>query len=122
MRNTKQRNLILSIVEDSTSHLDAYQIYDLCKKVIPNISLGTVYRNLGNLVDSGLIVRLKVFDTYRYDKNTRHSHFICNKCHKIIDIFDDNYANIKYIGDNLVTDYEIKYKGICRECMERNDY
>lgn len=122
MRNTKQRNLILSIINSSFDHLDAYHIYDLCKKEIPNISLGTVYRNLASLVDDGILIKIKVMDTYRYDKNIKHSHFICNKCSNIIDVFDDNNINKKFIDGNLVTDYEIKYKGICKNCMERKDY
>lgn len=121
MRNTKQRELIYSIVNSSNSHLDAYHIYDLCKKEIPNISLGTVYRNLSNLVDDKLIIRIKVSDMDRYDKNILHSHFICDKCNEIYDIFDDDYSSKKYINGNLVTGYEIKYKGICKKCMEGND-
>lgn len=121
MRNTKQRELIYSIINSSNNHLDAYQIYDLCRREIPNISLGTVYRNLSNLVDDKLIIRIKVSDMDRYDKNILHSHFICDKCNDIIDIFDDDYSSKKYINGNLVTDYEIKYKGICKKCMEGND-
>ena len=52
MRNTKQNSLIFNIINNSYSHLDAYSIYELCKKEIPNISLGTVYRNLTSLVNN----------------------------------------------------------------------
>ena len=47
MKNTKQRSVILSIINNSNNHLDAYEIYDMAKRAIRNISLGTVYRNLG---------------------------------------------------------------------------
>ena len=49
MKNTKQKKVILDIINNSNNHLDAYQIYDEARKQISNISLGTVYRNLGGL-------------------------------------------------------------------------
>lgn len=118
MRNTKQNSLIFNIINNSYSHLDAYNIYELCKKEIPNISLGTVYRNLASLVNNHKIMRIKIDGIYRYDKNIRHSHFICHKCGCIIDIFDDGFKDIKTIDGNIVDDYEIKYKGICKKCMK----
>ena len=50
LRNTKQRELILSVVNNSCEHLTTEEIYLLCKDKINNISLGTVYRNLNTLV------------------------------------------------------------------------
>ena len=50
MRNTKQKEIILNIVNNSSNHLNANSIYLKAKEVMPNISLGTVYRNLNNLV------------------------------------------------------------------------
>ncbi|MBQ8192608.1 MAG: transcriptional repressor [Bacilli bacterium] len=121
MRNTKQRDLIYSIVNNSNEHLDAYHIYELCRKEIPNISLGTVYRNLSNLIEAKKIIKIKVLGFDRYDKNINHSHFICDKCNCIIDVFDNNCYLNSIVDGNLVTDYEIKYKGICKKCMEGND-
>lgn len=121
MRNTKQKNLIFKIVDNSNSHLDAYSIYELCKKEIPNISLGTVYRNLSGLVCDGFIKEIKVDGINRYDKNTPHCHFICSNCNNIIDIFDDKFNDIEMIDGNIVDDYEIKFKGICKKCIEGKD-
>lgn len=121
MRNTKQKNLIYQIVDNSISHLDAYSIYKLCKKEMPNISLGTVYRNLSNLVSENKIKKIKIDSIDRYDKNIFHYHFICRKCKSIIDISGDNFKDIKTIDGNLVDDYEIKFKGICKKCLEGKD-
>jgi len=121
MRNTKQRDLILSIVNNSSSHLDAYHIYELSRKEIPNISLGTVYRNLSNLVNDNKIIKLTVSGIERYDKNIIHSHFICNKCNTIIDVFDNYSLENNDINGNIVTGYEVKYKGICKKCKEGMD-
>jgi len=118
MRDTKQKNLIYSIINNSNCHYDAYHIYELCREEIPNISLGTVYRNLSNLVYEGKIIKIKVNGFDRYDKNIRHAHFICNYCGDIIDIFEDFINCKENINENLVMDYEIKFKGICKKCIE----
>lgn len=60
MKNTKQKKVILDIINNSNNHLDAYQIYDEARKQISNISLGTVYRNLGGLENDNLIISLMV--------------------------------------------------------------
>ena len=121
MRNTKQRELIFKIIDNSCNHLNAYQVYELAKLEMPNISLGTVYRNLSNLVKYNKIRELEIFGTLRFDKKDQHMHFICNKCNDIIDIFDCILGDDKYINGNLVMDYDIKLNGICKKCMEGND-
>lgn len=121
MRNTKQRNLILKIVNNSYDHLTAYQIYELARDEISNISLGTVYRNLSSLESNGKIRKLDIDGNLRFDKSSRHIHFICDKCNSIIDIFDDAFGDDKYIDGNLVMDYDIKLKGICKECIGRKE-
>ena len=118
MKYSKQRELIFNTVLWSNDHPTAEMVYNVVRKEIPNISLGTVYRNLASLVDNHKIIRIKIDGIYRYDKNIRHSHFICHKCGCIIDIFDDGFKDIKTIDGNIVDDYEIKYKGICKKCMK----
>ena len=80
MKNTKQKKGILDIINNSNNHLDAYQIYDEARKQIYNISLGTVYRNLGGLENDNLIISLMVNGVKHYDKVIPHYHFICKKC------------------------------------------
>ena len=58
MKNTKQKELILNIINNNYNHLSADEIYKKCQKTISNISLGTVYRNLNNLVKEQKIKRL----------------------------------------------------------------
>ena len=120
MRNTKQRELILSVINNSYDHLTAEEIYLMCKGRINNISLGTVYRNLNTLVSLGLIKRIKMPNKIdRYDHlNTSHAHFICRKCNKVIDLDESNIIFNKNIGKNIVLDYEVNYNGICEDCQE----
>lgn len=120
MRNTKQKNVILDIINNSYDHLTAYQIYDIARNKIPNISLGTVYRNLSNLVTEGKIRKLKVDGVDRFDRNIKHSHFICHQCGNIIDIYDGISFNNEYVDGNLVMDYDIKIIGICKKCIGGN--
>lgn len=120
MRNTKQRNCIFDIVNNSFNHLNAYQVYNIAKNVIPNISLGTVYRNLAWLCENNKIKAIVVNGIVRYDRNDFHSHFVCNECNSIIDIFQDKSVS-NLIDGNLVIDYDIKYYGICKNCLERKD-
>ena len=119
MRYSKQRQKILEIVNNSYDHPTAYMVYENVKKEIPDISLGTVYRNLNSLVDNKLIKKIPL-TIDRYDKNTDHCHLCCLKCDKIIDI---GLLNIdKYILDNYnfkVLSSDVVLMGICNDCMER---
>lgn len=117
MRNTKQRELILNIVNKSCRHPNAYDVYLECIKVIPNISLGTVYRNLNALIETNKIQKIKFNDNVdRYDKNTNHSHFICMRCSKIIDINEKVDYN-EYVGDNKVLNCKVILEGLCKDCL-----
>lgn len=120
MRNTKQRDCIFDIVNSNYNHLNAYQVYDIAKEVIPNISLGTVYRNLLWLSENDKIRTIIVDDVIRYDRNVIHDHLLCTKCGNIIDIPRKSSLD-NYVNGNLVIDYDIKYKGICKKCLERKD-
>ncbi|MBQ9071742.1 MAG: transcriptional repressor [Bacilli bacterium] len=118
MRNTRQKELILDIINKSCSHPNAYDVYLECRKEIPNISLGTVYRNLNTLVESNRIQKINCNDNIdRYDKMINHSHFICIKCNKIIDINEKVDYN-EYVGDNKVLNCKVILEGLCRECLE----
>ena len=123
MRNSKQRDLILNIINDSYSHPSAYDIYDIARKEIDNISLGTVYRNINLLEDQGKVRRIKMNDNIdRFDKTfDNHSHFICIKCYNIIDIDKEFFKEYYYLNGNKVVDVEISFKGICKDCLKEGE-
>ena len=79
---SKQKKLITEILAASYAHPTASQIFEEARKRMPNIALGTVYRNLGVLVDEGTIVRLSVTgQPDRFDlPDDAHWHVICDKC------------------------------------------
>lgn len=122
MKNTKQRKVVLDIINNSDNHLDALGVYDLARMSIPNISLGTVYRNLGVLESDGDIQGIVVDGVKHYDKIIPHYHFVCKKCLKIIDVFDLEIPELKEYNGNLVDDYEIVLKGICENCQKEGNY
>lgn len=119
MRNSKQRDLIEGIVNSSHIHPTAEEIYEVSKKTIPNISLGTVYRNLNTLVNEKLIRKIKVDDVkYRYDHNKdKHAHFICTKCSNIIDLTPNIFKMVEEFDGNIVTDIDLSLTGICKDCL-----
>ena len=87
-RETKQRKAILNVLRRTDSHPTADRIYDEVRKVIPNISKGTVYRNLKILREGGKISELNLNGTVsRYEgNNENHYHFRCEKCGRVFDL------------------------------------
>ena len=122
MRNTKQKSLILEIINTNYNHMTAEEIYVKCKKIIPNISLGTVYRNLNFLVNSNKIIKIKMKDNIdRYDKNIIHAHIVCNMCGKIDDIFVDYFKELPKVENYDVMNYELIFNGICCKCKKEGE-
>lgn len=120
MRNTKQREIILNILLSNSMHMTAEEIYKESSKIIPNISLGTVYRNLNILVDNNQIRRIKMPNNIdRFDKNSVHHHIICIKCGCIDDIFENYNIKLPELKKYIVTDYELCFNGICKECIKK---
>ena len=119
MRFSRQREMITEIIKGRKDHPTADMIYASCRCVDPNVSLGTVYRNLKLLTDEGKIITLETEDKrLHYDGDiSRHSHFICNKCGKIIDLFKpaETPNEIKEFG-LTVTGEKCIYYGLCTDC------
>ena len=122
MRNTKQRSLVLDIINNSFNHPTAYEVHQECLKVIPNISLGTVYRNLNTLVNLGEIQRLEIPNQMtRYDKVLCHDHFICTCCGSVYDVTRKKITYDDVINGNKVYACKISYEGICFDCLKNKN-
>lgn len=125
-RMTKQRKAILKILKNTKSHPTADWIYEQVKKDIPNISLGTVYRNLNVLAEHGKINILDYGSNHsRYDGNpTHHYHFHCDKCGNVYDLeLDlDSELNQKINNETGFHAYShrLEFSGICPECQQKN--
>ncbi len=122
---TKQRKLILDILGATYLHPTAQTIYEEARRVMPNISLGTVYRNLSLLVDEGDIVRLSTpglpdrFDLPR----SLHWHVICDNCGTVKDVPVDNelISRINSDSGEEITSYLLTAHCICKNCRAEND-
>ncbi len=121
-RLTRQRKIILEELNKLNSHPTANEIYEIVRQYIPNISLGTVYRNLELLSSNGAITKLTMGGSQmRFDGNIdNHYHVKCNVCGKMEDIHIDaaNEINsiIGYIKDYLIYQHRLEFYGICSEC------
>ena len=121
MRYSIQRKVIKNIVRSTKSHLSTDWIFNKAKMVIPNISLGTVYRNLKYLEKIGEINTISDDQITRYDGNTKsHHHLKCTKCGDLIDI--SNYNNI--VSKKILDKYKFTIKEvnlmILGECQKHN--
>ncbi|MGN1084105.1 MAG: transcriptional repressor, partial [Lachnospiraceae bacterium] len=82
VKHSRQRDAILEYLRSTASHPTADTVYENVREKIPNISLGTVYRNLNMLAESGEVLRLSCGGTSdRYDGCVKpHYHFLCRSC------------------------------------------
>jgi Fur family transcriptional regulator, peroxide stress response regulator len=122
-RFTKQRELIIKVLENNRTHPTADWIYEEVKKEIPDISKGTVYRNLQVLRESGAITELNLDGILaRYEeKQKTHYHFKCEKCGCIIDLDEPvvqglNERIAKKTGFK-VSGHQAEFYGLCKNCQ-----
>lgn len=124
VRHSKQREAIRSFLISTKTHPTAEAVYDNIKKDFPNISLGTVYRNLNFLVERGEAIRLDCGDGLdHFDGNTHpHYHFYCKNCHHIIDLEMHPIDHVNVIAgaefDGKIEDHVVYFRGLCKDCLE----
>ncbi len=126
MNYSKQREALLTLLRSTCSHPSADWLYENLRKDFPNISLGTVYRNLALLTQSGEIIKIQTASNKEhFDGCTeRHNHFVCRECDRIFDVNVDGADELekqaaKKLGAN-VEDYSLVFYGICSECCKKN--
>ena len=122
MRLTTQRQIILEELSKVTSHPTAGEVYDMVRKRLPRIGLGTVYRNLELMAENGVIVKLEVGGTQkRFDATTDlHYHIRCSECGKVDDIELPVQQEINRIAseetDYQILGHHIEFSGVCQTC------
>ncbi|MEG1930283.1 MAG: transcriptional repressor [Anaerovorax sp.] len=123
MKYSRQKQMIEQTVKDNPVHLTAEEVYGLLKPENPNLSLGTVYRNLNKLVENGTISKLTMSSGGdRFDGMVEeHSHVICNKCGKIFDIVGGDFSKldekVKYETGVTPLAHQLVIHGLCRDCQ-----
>ena len=122
MKFSKQRELILNYILNSHEHLTADTIYADLKKDNPELSLGTVYRNLTKLTEIGAIKKVSLPNQVdKFDKNLDpHAHFICDECGSITDInipgMDEFLDKVSDEDGISIRKYDLTLNGTCKKC------
>lgn len=122
VRMTRQRRVILEEIRKLDEHPSAEEIYDLVRKRLPRISLGTVYRNLETLSELGEIQKLEFGGTIkRFDGHTEpHYHIRCNLCDCIDDapmsLLKDIEDRVSSVTDYRIIGHRLEFVGLCPEC------
>ena len=120
---TKQRKLIKDIIYASYKHPTAEDIFELAKKKMPSIAVGTVYRNLSLLVESGEVRKIDVPNApSRYDRpQIPHEHLICSLCGSVKDVTIDGLMPIlKEKTGEEISEYKLALYYVCESCKNKN--
>ena len=126
-RFSRKREAIRSVLMSTTSHPTAEWIYSKLKPEIPDLSLATVYRNLGEMKQNDEIQSVAFWGgKERFDGNVeKHSHFVCETCGRIDDFHFvnhdtqiDSFAQTNY--DGVISYHTLVFHGMCKECLKKS--
>ena len=123
-RRSGQREAIWNFLKDRTDHPTADVVYAHVRETYPNISLGTVYRNLELLEEMGYVATVDVGDgTTHFDPNCMpHAHFTCTECGCVMDLPSIETASLWKGSDTFpgeVSGVSVLFSGQCKECLSR---
>lgn len=124
-RYSKKREAILEAVRSTHIHPTAEWVYQNLKPVHPELSLGTVYRNLNLFREQGLIRCVGVVNGQeRFDADVHpHSHFICDRCGAILDLELGQAPELdRAVGEEYgltVDRHELVFHGACKSCQSK---
>lgn len=127
LRYSKQRETIYEVLKEDLSHPTVDTIYMNVRKLIPDISLGTVYRNLNLLADQKRINRLNVGDgVVHFDAYIEpHYHLVCDQCGSIKDLMLDDALlsplidKVQEISKEQIYSADILFHGTCHQCLKK---
>lgn len=123
-RYSRQRELIYNAVLGSKEHPTAEMVYQWLKPANPNLSLGTVYRNLTLLAQEGILIRMP-FPVERYDADVRpHSHFRCKDCGRVFDLMLEKDTAMDALAAKAAPGFQVEghdltFTGLCPECRKK---
>lgn len=125
LKYSRQRESIKACLMDRRDHPTADALYTSLREQFPNISLGTVYRNLNLLVELGEIKKVSSgdgIDHFDYD-TTPHYHFVCRSCGCIRDLAMPVFTGLNDEAapfvDGTVEDHSVTFYGVCDQCREK---
>ncbi len=125
LKYSRQREAIKAFLASRSDHPTADMVYTYIRKDFPNISLGTVYRNLSLLAELGEILKLSCGDgADHFDACTLpHHHFYCKQCHNVIDLPLPNIEEMDVRAsqnfDGQIEGHCLYFYGTCKACSKQ---
>lgn len=126
VRKSRQRDAILENLQHRCDHPTAMELYLSVREEIPNLSLGTLYRNLKGMCENGTIISLSSGGEEHYDAVTQpHAHLRCEKCGRFYDLPECNLPSAEHLMhgsfDGRIYDYSLIFFGVCTDCCKQTD-
>ena len=120
---TRQRRVILEELRKVSTHPTADEVYEMVRRRVPRISLGTVYRNLEILSEQGMIQKIQVAGTQkRFNGNAKnHYHVRCVGCGRVEDVAVDPVEledSVRKVSDYEIIGHRLEFIGLCPKCRE----
>lgn len=125
---SRKRQAILEAIRSTNVHPTAEWVYQAVKPQYPDLSLGTVYRNIARFKEEGLILSIGVIEGQeRFDGEVRpHNHFVCSECGAVLDLTE------RYLSEDVhqilsqkygaqVVSHTLVFRGFCKECLEKSE-
>lgn len=125
MRYSKQRELVMQTVQDLCDHPTAEEIYDKAAQECPNLSLGTVYRNLNLLCENGQLLKVPIPGASdRFDHTLGdHAHAYCEVCGSVTDVLPQALPMLQEALKGgcgfQVHQMNLVLEGVCPECQKK---
>lgn len=114
---TCQRLLIYEMLEGNTDHPTAEAVYERVRRVMPVVSLTTVYKTLNELVSIGELTRFEVNGVSHFDPNTDpHGEAVCLSCGRIVDVIYEVPLSAAEVEGFRVTSAALTFYGYCQQC------
>lgn len=125
LRCTPQRYAVMAFLLEHSGHPTAAEVFQGVNRLDPRSSRATIYNNLRDLVQSGLVREVAVEGrAARFDATgVRHHHFICDRCAKVEDMewYDVPRPASASLGKRILRECELIVRGLCAKCAPRSD-
>jgi Fur family transcriptional regulator, peroxide stress response regulator len=123
LRCTPQRYGVMAFLMEHGGHPTAAEIFEAVNRLDPRSSRATIYNNLRDLVQAGLVREVAIEGrAARFDaKGVRHHHFICNRCGNVEDLewYDVPGPTSDSLGKRVIRECELIFRGLCTKCASR---
>jgi len=124
LRSTPQRYAVMAFLMEQAGHPTAVEIFEAVNRIDPRSSRATIYNNLRDLVQAGLVREVAMEGrAARFDaKGMRHHHFICDRCGSVEDLewYRVPKPAARSLGKRVVRECELIFRGLCTKCAPRH--